>query len=1278
MFIAPLAWALFLTFSRPLVAEDWPIHRRDRVRTAVTAEQLKLPLTNVWQFQSRVSWKAPVVQRSTVDREAPNAMFSGRHTWSALATPDDSRWALPITSAGDSLFFTSHDGRIVCLSAKTGEVRWQYLTEAAVTQAANYYDGRVYAGSDDGHVYCLAADTGKLIWKYKAAPADRWLISYGRMSSIWPVRTDVMVDGGVAYFAAGIFPHDGVYVHAARADNGSPVWQKGGVPYSGAGVSGYPLLTTMMYHCPVDLKGFNRWPMFRRSDGVYDWTAADPEKASAHFGKGDGRETQDLGVFRYGVQYLGSWAKKRTPDGKETTLWSANAERWYDPSKCILVGETLFYLADDKAIWGAPLPQGGEGGAVIARNAANGQQVWSFDFSERPHDIIAANGRLFVSTRNGTIYCFAPDGEPRHGVVKEPLNPKSFDSEKETQASSSAAQCVVNAAGVKAGYAVVLDCEDGSLAYQLATTTDLYVVAVFVDAQKAQAAREKLGKADLHGSRVAVWQGAAGKRLPVPSRVADLVTSEATLGGGPLPASLDEVTRMLKPIRGTALFAALQQKQAPETWKAALKIPGLRLVPARRDSSPATQSSKPGVSAPGGGTLEKRTDSGEGWTQFAQNESWCVKFVRPPLPNSGGWAGPRGGPENTNNSHDAALKGPLGVVWYGAPSVKTGNYAPPLVVGGVLLCPIDANTVAAHDQYNGRLLWEYTADGIGSSVFANGVAGGNHLYTIHDGRCLRLNLYEGGAPVEVSVPFGSGNWTAASVSRDGKTLWGAARQTGDNKQVLWAGIFAVDGQTGRPLWTSGGPNAIAEARAAGQTKVKFWQSWNAIGDGRMYIIGPINDQTRQQAIDETRAYLAKHHPKDLDTFDKEVKADQRALRTLTAIDAQTGEHLYDHGIDMTHTGFFAAHAGYFIGMTTQGVDRHRKNPVGGPPSQGLGVWDGKTGKLVWKRPGDYTYTPVVTGNTIYAEPWAYDLKTGERVQRIHPVNGQETDFCWLRKGKHCGGYNGSEFFLFGRNMGVGYYDTLRDNGMYTFWHSRVACATDVATGGGMMIKPPYALGCSCPWSLPFTVALAPAEREPEATFEMSLIGESLPVKHVRLNFGAEGERRDQQGNLWIRPGRPPHGLYKHIEVNYTPTWTRYSDVKEFQAFVRRSNIYTEIADTDLDFVFATGERGIQRCVIPLTRPEAAKAAYTIRLGFCGLPGEQVGQRVFDIKLNGRTVEAKFDALKVAGGPDRAIWREYSLTGEQEAVIEFVTADPNPGLDKLPILNAIEVIRHSDH
>ena len=40
------------------------------------------------------------------------------------------------------------------------------------------------------------------------------------MISLWPVRTGVLVDGDVAYFAAGVFPAEGVFFSAVDARTG--------------------------------------------------------------------------------------------------------------------------------------------------------------------------------------------------------------------------------------------------------------------------------------------------------------------------------------------------------------------------------------------------------------------------------------------------------------------------------------------------------------------------------------------------------------------------------------------------------------------------------------------------------------------------------------------------------------------------------------------------------------------------------------------------------------------------------------------------------------------------------------------------------------------------------------------------------------------------------------------------------------------------------------------------------------------------------------------------
>src|SRR5207244_5017764 len=62
-----------------------------------------------------------------------------------------------------------------------------------------------YVGSGDGWIYCLEAATGKTQWRFRAAPVERTMPVYGSLSSTWPVGSGVLVEGGVAFAAAGIF-----------------------------------------------------------------------------------------------------------------------------------------------------------------------------------------------------------------------------------------------------------------------------------------------------------------------------------------------------------------------------------------------------------------------------------------------------------------------------------------------------------------------------------------------------------------------------------------------------------------------------------------------------------------------------------------------------------------------------------------------------------------------------------------------------------------------------------------------------------------------------------------------------------------------------------------------------------------------------------------------------------------------------------------------------------------------------------------------------------------
>src|SRR6185369_14728889 len=83
---------------------------------------------------------------------------------------------------------------------------------------------RLFVGSDDGHLYCVTAGDGKLLWSFRAVPSDRKLLGNGRLISPWPVRGGPVVAEGKVYFAAGVWPFEGVFVYALDAETGNVVW----------------------------------------------------------------------------------------------------------------------------------------------------------------------------------------------------------------------------------------------------------------------------------------------------------------------------------------------------------------------------------------------------------------------------------------------------------------------------------------------------------------------------------------------------------------------------------------------------------------------------------------------------------------------------------------------------------------------------------------------------------------------------------------------------------------------------------------------------------------------------------------------------------------------------------------------------------------------------------------------------------------------------------------------------------------------------------------------
>lgn len=238
---SPLRVILLLTlFSMAMGAAEWPTYRQDGQRSGVTEARLPADLAPRWRFEPahapKPAWPMP-------GEETPR-MHSDR--------------AFHTVVAENTVFFgSSVDDQLYALDADSGDIRWRFFAGGPIRFAPTHDQGRLYFGSDDGWVYCLRAGDGVLLWKYRPGPDGEKVIGNGRMISLWPIRTGVLVQQGVLYLTAGVFPYEGIAIVALDAESGEEIWKNDtagdlswGLDYGGMAPQGYLLASSSTLYVP--------------------------------------------------------------------------------------------------------------------------------------------------------------------------------------------------------------------------------------------------------------------------------------------------------------------------------------------------------------------------------------------------------------------------------------------------------------------------------------------------------------------------------------------------------------------------------------------------------------------------------------------------------------------------------------------------------------------------------------------------------------------------------------------------------------------------------------------------------------------------------------------------------------------------------------------------------------------------------------------------------------------------------------------------------------------
>lgn len=203
-----------LIVSQSLQAQDdWVTYQHDNRRSGVTTAEISLPLENAWLYESPTP---------------PQAAWTDTAKWDSYAVIKDLKSMRnfdPVfytIAVGDYVYWSSSvDDAVHCVNAITGKTEWNFYCNSPVRMPPTYDDGKLYFGSDDGFAYCIDAKTCEVIWKHKPSPNNRVVPNNGKLISLSPCRTGVMVEGGIAYFAMSLLPWEPSYICAVDAKTGT-------------------------------------------------------------------------------------------------------------------------------------------------------------------------------------------------------------------------------------------------------------------------------------------------------------------------------------------------------------------------------------------------------------------------------------------------------------------------------------------------------------------------------------------------------------------------------------------------------------------------------------------------------------------------------------------------------------------------------------------------------------------------------------------------------------------------------------------------------------------------------------------------------------------------------------------------------------------------------------------------------------------------------------------------------------------------------------------------
>ena len=995
------------------LAGDWPTYRGDCSRSGYTSATLPKKMSLLWEHQSR---------------HAPRPAWSGRDT----RMPCDRAYHAVIS--GGTLFFgSSADGKIYALDVSTGGVRWTFHTDGPVRFAPAIWRDRIFAVSDDGFLYCLAAESGSLIRKLRGGPVRSMVLGNDRMVSRWPARGGPAIADGIVYFGAGIWPSEGIFLYAIDASTGETVWRNdtdgtrympqphpGANARSGLSAQGYLVIAGDRVLVPTG--------------------RAVPAALSRNDGKLLYFHLQKYGKYG-GAQIVGAGRHFLNRGCLFDTANGGYLQARLDPAAIAVTPEHIVY-ATPTEIAGVSRER------VLTRKETVGRKG-----EKTTKTVLSAPAWKMASPYKVTDSLIVAGGAV---VVGSAGKVSAFDMVSQQELLAADIEGVPHGLAAAGG--------------RLFVSTDAGVIYCFgateAGAPRTRRAAEPTGThsgtsdaiADEVIRRTGVTQGYCLDLSCGHGALAYALAKRTKLRIYGIEPDLEKVSRARRRLDAAGLYGVRVTVHHGDPGNTAYPNSFANLIVSGRSAVeglavvPVAEMNR--LLRPYGGVA-------------CIGKPGAMKLtVRGALDGAGTWTHQYCDPASTNCSKDTLVRGPLGILWFTdfdfqMPS-RHGRGPAPLFLDGRLFVE-GVNGLRCVDAYNGRSLWEFPlpdilkeydqdhimgAAGTGSNVCMTPAS----VYVRTAGKCLRIDPATGRQLGELSAPKlpdgKPGTWGYLACA--GGTVFGTLSNTEHiveyryrrsemgtqfTESVL---LFALDAATGELKWQY-------------QPELSIRNNSIAVGGGRVYLIDralPLFDRLDPESNRPKGRRDTKPFP----------------TGTLVALDATTGKLAWKATENIYGTMLALSEEHDVLLMSYQDTRFKLRSELGGR----MAAFRASDGKRLWDMEARYGSRPILNGRTMYAQPGAWDLLTGE------PKDFQ------FRRAYGCGTLAGSKHLMVYRSGTLGYTDLLHNHGTENYGGVRPGCWINAIPVGGLVLMPDGSDRCRCSYLIKSSIALQPYGVRPPA------------------------------------------------------------------------------------------------------------------------------------------------------------------------------------------------------